>query len=256
MSFEEKYLLIEETPYNRVAVVDSGAYRLLRFGLSEQSSMSLTNPLESGFEYTDYFHLPVLFGVALRRALFIGLGGGMGIKMYRHHYPDAQIDAVEIDPVVVQAARQYFYVEEDDHFRIHIEDGGKYLQRTAEKYDVVILDAYTVVEGKSGPPEHLMEPEFFRGIHEHLAETGMLIFNLTGTSWGEPTKRLLAVLREVFASAYQFNVRSSLNVALVGSMAPAVGKKELRRRALALRDRRGPLRLTFMDMANGMVENP
>ncbi|MGH8103434.1 MAG: spermidine synthase, partial [bacterium] len=247
MNFEERYLMIEETPYNRLAVVDIGGYRILKFGIAEQSSMSLANPIESGFEYTDYFHLPALFGIPFHRALFIGLGGGMGVKMYRHFHPDVFIDAVEIDPAVVKAAKTYFHLEEDDHFRVHLGDGKEFLGRTREYYDVVILDAYTVIDGKSGPPEHLMQSDFFGDIRNHLTDRGMLIFNLTGTTWGEPTKTLRRILREHFKAAYLFSVRSSLNVVLAASMGPPLTRQDLRQQGLSLQEAKGPTRMTYLD---------
>ena len=165
------------------------------------------------------------------------------------------MDAVEVDPVVVAAARKFFYVEEDERFRIHIADGRRFLEGAADRFDVIILDAYVESNGKSGQPRHLMEPDFFRLARDHLTSSGLLIFNLTGTAWGETVKGALDTLKGIFASAYQFNVRSSLNVALVGSMAPLRDRQELRRRAQALAFTKGPTKLTFMDMANRLVES-
>jgi spermidine synthase len=59
--------------------------------------------------------IPVGLALAERpqRVLIVGLGGGTIPSMFRKYLPDLQIDTVELDPEVVQVAKQYFGFRED-----------------------------------------------------------------------------------------------------------------------------------------------
>ena len=49
------------------------------------------------------------------RTLFIGLGGGTLPLALRHHFPGMDIDAIELDPVVVEAAQEAMAFPHDRH---------------------------------------------------------------------------------------------------------------------------------------------
>ena len=44
-----------------------------------------------------------------------------------------QIDAVELDPAVVEMAKQWFSFQEDDSIKVHICDGLQYLHKVQGK---------------------------------------------------------------------------------------------------------------------------
>ena len=44
-----------------------------------------------------------------------------------------QIDAVELDPTVVEIAKQWFSFREDDNIKVHICDGLQYLHKVQGK---------------------------------------------------------------------------------------------------------------------------
>ena len=44
-----------------------------------------------------------------------------------------QIDAVELDPTVVEIAKQWFSFQEDDSIKVHICDGLQYLHKVQGK---------------------------------------------------------------------------------------------------------------------------
>jgi len=250
----EKILCLEKSRYHNIAVVDRGSTRILKFDHTEQSSMSLTDPASGGFEYTDFFHLPLLFGLPLHRALFIGLGGGTGPKAYRKHYPNVFIDVVEIDPVVIEIAKKYFAVAEDDHLKIYPSDAFEFLRTTPTLYSVILHDAFVITNGVSGAPAHLTTPEFYSMIHDHLLEGGMLIQNLTGTAWAESTRLKVETLRGLFPAVYLFHVKSSLNVILCGQRSQPIPRKELLRRGSTLLSHPCLSHLNFYEMASLLSE--
>jgi spermidine synthase len=91
-------------------VVDEAGIRTLKFNNSMETKMSLANPLQGHFEYTEYFHMPWLWNTNLQRVLMIGLGGGSTQRSYQQYYTNVMVETVELDPVVVTVAQKYFGV--------------------------------------------------------------------------------------------------------------------------------------------------
>ena len=75
--------------------------------------------------------------------LLIGLGGAAIPKFLARHYPDIELHIVEIDPDVVQVARKYFSFQPTERMKVFVADGRLFLTQTQERYDVILLDAYS-----------------------------------------------------------------------------------------------------------------
>ena len=101
----------EDTRYHRLAVVDDADSRYLRFDNSLQSAMYLNAPFRTRYRYTDLFHLGIAYNTgrtarALRRARRRApRRSGCGATSR-----SVQIQAVELDPVVVDVAYRYFHL--------------------------------------------------------------------------------------------------------------------------------------------------
>jgi len=172
------HVLFDQTSaFGRVLVIDEGARRVMRFGSpsgSEQSAVELDNPRAVVLEYTRY----ALLGLALhgrpRRMLMVGLGGGTFSKLVHRAMPEIAIDAVEIDPVVVAAARAHFGLREDARYHVHVADAAEWMTHGQTQYDYILLDAYA---GEGIPPP-LGTPEFFRAVARRLAPGGVVAINI------------------------------------------------------------------------------
>jgi spermidine synthase len=95
-------------------------------------------------------------------------------------YPQMTIDTVEIDPVVVDVAREYFELPDDDRLRVEVEDGRRYVQSTDETYDIIIVDAYYA----DALPFHLTTEEFFREAKARLNPGGVVVYNVISSVEG------------------------------------------------------------------------
>ncbi|KAM5569586.1 hypothetical protein ABKV19_016876 [Rosa sericea] len=63
------------------------------------------------------------------KTVVIGLGAGL-LPMFLHKcMPFMHIEAVELDPIVIKLAKEYFGFIEDDHLQVHIADGIQYLRK-------------------------------------------------------------------------------------------------------------------------------
>lgn len=220
-----------DTPYHHVLVADAfdpqyqSTIRYLILDDNFHSAMDLNNPDRTVFPYTDYFNLAFLVNPNITRVLFIGGGGFTGPKFFLKHYPSVSVDVAEIDPEVIRVAKQYFNVDPSNP-RLHIynDDGRIYLQTTLQKYDLVVLDAYS----KSYVPFQLMTSEFFQLLADHLNSNGCVVSNLISRESGDGSQLLNAEVRTIhafFPAVYTFAVKgpdfSDLqNIIILANLSP------------------------------------
>jgi spermidine synthase len=240
--------------FGEVLVVDEGDLRSLRFGDvdgDDQSTISLSDPAAVPMEYVRYAALGLLYVAHPKRALVVGLGGGTFPALLRRALPDLRIDAVEIDPAVIDAAKKFFAVREDARYVIHLGDGRAFVEHAKTRWDLVLLDAY----GGDGVPAPLATREFFAAVRARLAPGGAVVANLfSHDPAGE--RSLVATFAAVFPSIACFRTPDRLNRVLIGRAdakpgAPPTPAPTYDRDALAARakDLGARLKLSF-DLAD------
>jgi spermidine synthase len=152
----------------------------------------------TGFYY-DYFALGPLL-VPARRALVLGMGAGSSVEALRLTGPSIEVDAVEIDPRVVEAASRWFDLDvaSDPHLRVHVMDARRFLAQDRGTYDLVQLDVY---QGGPYVPFHLVTEECFRLARARMSDDALLMMNVFDSSADSALLlRLAATLRPVFPS--------------------------------------------------------
>ena len=211
-------LLDRYSAYHHILVEDTGGTRLLRFDSAVQSKMSLRAPYDGGFEYTEFFHVPIVLNPTTTNVLFIGLGGGTGPKAFHRDYPHVFVNVAEIDPEVVDVARRYFALPEDGRLRVTVSDGRVFLQRSAARYGTIIVDAYACGPSGAYIPYQLATQEFFELAWRCLENGGSLAYNVMGVYGGDfdsIVRSLHATLLSVFQAVYAFQAASSINTVFV-----------------------------------------
>ena len=205
--------------HNQITVEESGPYRLLRFNGSMETRMWIKNPLWGHFEYTEYFHMPLLWNPKPKRVLMLGLGGGSIVRAYQHYYPDIHMDTIELDPVVAKVAKRFFHVKETPKHKIHFQDGRQFLRLNKKlKYDAILMDAYTSNQFGTHIPFHLATKEFFALAAEDLTQNGTLVFNVIGTydNWrADVVGSVYKTLKAVFPHVYHFPASDTRNIVMV-----------------------------------------
>lgn len=63
--------------------------------------------------------------------LVVGLGGGSLPVFVHDHFPKSRIEAVEIDPSMLEVATQWFGFSQSDRMKVHIADGLDYITSLA-----------------------------------------------------------------------------------------------------------------------------
>jgi spermidine synthase len=144
--------------------------------------------------------------------------------------PDVAIDTMEIDPGVIDAAKQYFGIRESKRVRYLAGDGRVMLRRNRQVYDVIVLDAFH----GGYVPFHLLTKEFYALVKERLAPGGVAVFNVHDHTklYVSTIKTLASVFPDVHL--YPSGVGE---VAVVGTADPAPDARTLADRARALQER-------------------
>ena len=203
-----------ETPYQQLVVVDRSSpltadrpVRTLYLDGAPQSAAYLDDgrPLAEPyvFDYPRYVHLGVALAGDVDRVLFVGGGGFSGPRRFVAEYPNATVDVVELDPVVVEVARAHFGVEPSERLRVHVGDGREFLQATDRTYDLVVLDAYR----KDRVPFHLTTAEFMALAASRLDDDGVLVANVISAASGPASqfyRAEYATVQTAFPRVYAF----------------------------------------------------
>jgi spermidine synthase len=165
-----------ETTYGFVQIVREQSGKIvMRFddGIADQSVYRAGTALTGG-EWDMPLVVPPLLARNLRHVLVIGNAGGTTARALAAEYPGISIDAVEIDPVVTQLARQYMGLDSVPNLHVVTADGREYLETTAARYDLIVVDAYR----QEYIPFYLATQEFFSLLHSHLNPGGAIALNV------------------------------------------------------------------------------
>lgn len=206
--FSRKTLFEGESPFNgRVKVIESGGTRRLIVGGYTQSR-TLDKNGKTGF-YWDAFadNIPSLSKDS--KVLILGLCAGTSAKILTNKFGPVPIDGVEIDPLIVDLGKKYFYLNEPN-INVLTKDAGDYVRKLNGKYDVIYVDLFY---GEK-TPKFLSKVLFLEKIKEHIHREGTVVVNKICNSKSEDEEfvRSIAkvfpdytVLREK-GNSYQQNV--------------------------------------------------
>jgi spermidine synthase len=181
----------KDTRYHRLSVADDETNRYLRFDNTYQTGMPLARPFGTTFEYADFFHLVRAYKPDAQDVLFIGLGGASAQKRLWRDFPDMRIQAVELDPVVVDVAYRFFSMPRDPRLEVAVDDGRRYLDGDDRKWDAIMIDAFYA----DAIPFHLFTSEFMELVRSRLNPGGVVITNAIGSITGDQSKLFRSVYR-------------------------------------------------------------
>ncbi|CAH9120890.1 unnamed protein product [Cuscuta epithymum] len=151
----------------------------------------------------------------MAKTVVIGLGAGL-LPMFLHrHISSLEIEVVELDPVVLDLARDHFDFREEVNLKVHITDGLKFVREAAHSVkstidnlpefkcpssngssvsypvsnntphiDILIVDVDSS-DSSSGlrcPAADFIEESFLTAVKDSLSEQGLFIINLVSRS--------------------------------------------------------------------------
>ena len=213
--------------------------RYLQFGAHWiQGAMRVNRPWSLELEYTRDMMFPLLMRPLTwpGNVLLIGLGAASLTKFLRRYRPNAKLDVVEIDPLVVIAAWQFFRLpQENRQLRIEIGDGYKFIATARKRYDLILVDGF---DAKVSAGD-LDSPAFYRNCHARLTAQGMLVTNLVRRR-GKPTASIERISKVFHGASLALpqNEANTVVLAKVGGSVRVPGKA-LYRAARKLKNQSG-----------------
>ena len=202
-----------DTAYSRIWVMNikdpesKRPVRILRTDSTcSQSTVFINSPNELYPNYTKFYRLGEHFVPEAERVLVIGGGGYSTPRDILRRNENVIVDVSEIDPVLTDIAREYFYLKDDPRMNIIHEDGRTFVSATSERYDAVYMDAFT---SAATIPFHLTTREFAEQLRSVLNEKGVLVTNLISAFEGPQAKMfqsLYNTYKSVFDEVLVFHV--------------------------------------------------
>jgi spermidine synthase len=166
-------------------------------------------------------HLPLLIHPDPKEVLVIGLGSGITVGAAAHHAV-RQIEVIEIEPAMVEAARLFARANGDvldnPRVRITIADGRNFLRTRSARYDVIISEPSNPWIGGLAS---LFSVEFFDLARQRLNPGGLVAQWLQGYNLlPEDMQMVVRTFRSVFPSTTVWKSTTG-DYVLIGRPEPA-----------------------------------
>ena len=151
-----------------------------------------------------------------KSVLIWGLGAGVFARPLAEE--GVVVTVIEIDPMSEKVAREYFALPAS--VKVIIGDARTETIRLTEKYDVIVLDAFS----GDTPPFHLLTREAFQSLRDRLAPEGLIVANIVGGFQGTNARvvsSVVATMDDVFGKISVFSpnwIFSGKNPNLVTTM--------------------------------------
>lgn len=228
-----------------------------------QTCRNPRRPRQMIFPYTRMMMTGLAFQPAPQRILVVGLGGGTLPEALEELYPAAVLDVVEIDPVVVEVATDYFAYEPGPNTEVHTQDARVFTKRARQRvlraraakapalgYDLILLDAFN----GDYIPEHLLTREYLQETRDLLNDGGIVVANTFVQS------RLFDHESTTYQSVFDQFLTLSLplsgnRIVIAGSAAlDAEDLNEARRQTAALVERLAPYDVDLADLISRVTD--
>lgn len=184
-----------------IRVIEINEEPNLLVGGSPQSGKYMRGIWEKTFAA---FHIRALDVTSI---LTLGIGGGTAIKIFEEMYPEAHIDAVDIDGEIISLARTYFGLTESPNLHLVAADAKFFLNSSKKKYDLILIDLF------SGPdiPSFVQTDTFFDVISHHVSRGGTVIFNfLRDPGYEERSGVIRKIFEERFTFVRQYPIKHNI----------------------------------------------
>lgn len=158
----------------------------------------------------DCLSLPALYRKAehQQRVLVLGLGGGAVVQQLQYILPDAHITAIEIDPVHIQVARDWFGITGDLADIVEADAIHWLTTYKGAGFDYVIDDLFGHLSSDV-KRSHQLDARWLRSLGEHLTADGTLVCNCESAR--ELKSSLASYRGHSFVDAYRWQLPSYEN---------------------------------------------
>ena len=219
-------LVRTESAYNTIEIRETDGLLTMSLNRPRWRQSYLARPEQGLLEtYREYFLLAP-FLTEVHDVLVLGASAGASLTELQHYFP-VTVDAVDIDPVVLRLAQEYFGVRADADTRLVAADARPYLATTDRRWDFVEIDLF---QGGPEMPFYVATQEFFALVRTRLAARGVVMMNVLGSlrpGHDELVRAVGRTMRAVFPSVYAMELGGNT---LLLATAEATELQALRRR--------------------------
>ena len=219
-----------------VQVCENLKRRELHFGNPMvQSAYSLKEPKYPLLRYTRQMLAGIALVPKLENVLHIGLGGGSIAKFLYDYFPRIEQTAIEINPLVIEAAYEYFELPDDSRLKVIPKDIVESINDLSGPYDLIFLDAFDHSGASSCFDKILLQQ-----LQGFLSEEGWLVGNFIDQS------ETLLLQKELWDSICSLTIEAKtaarMNTIVYGFQSNSFSLLEIEKRAYEL-EKTIPLRL-------------
>jgi spermidine synthase len=162
--------------YGNLAIVGTEGSR----SLYENGLVVSTVPDPAAAE--EAVHFALLQHPAPRSLLLLGGGINGSLAQALQHPSLERVDYVELDPAILDLAREYFSpqwltVSRDPRVQVHPMDGRLFLKTSRQHFDVIIVN---LPDPQTAQLNRFYTLEFFQEAAQHLTPGGVFSFQVTG----------------------------------------------------------------------------
>lgn len=185
-----------------ITVTETDSTRFLQLAGCEEGAMERNSEFPV-FQYL-WFHQCSLLAARPRRLLVLGAGAFTAPKCLALAHPDAEVDAVDIEPELEPIARQYFRLGEPAFARIrfHGVPVDEYLGQGTVPYDFVFDDLF---DGFQHVPDASRTRDHFQQVRRVLGDDAVFVKNVIWSPHSAETQAAYAeaqaALRDVFSQS-------------------------------------------------------
>jgi predicted membrane-bound spermidine synthase len=201
----QNVILETESAYNQIRLVQENKLTYLTLNSSDSvffQSVYVKGGTLLNISLLDLFNIGAEITTA-ESILVLGMAIGASIRQFQQYFPEAKIDAVEIDPKIVRIAREKFGINENEKLEIYIDDARPFLARTEKKYDLVEVDLF---QGSPYIPFYVLTREFFESVENVLSDNGVMVINICAPGKREILEPVLTTIAKAFPSVYKIPV--------------------------------------------------
>jgi spermidine synthase len=128
-------------------------------------------------------HPALITHAAPKKVLIIGGGEGATLRETLRHSTVEKVVMIDIDKKLVELCQKHLPEWSDGAFsdsrtRLRFGDARRYIERTTQKFDVIVSDLTEPV--KEGPSVYLFTKEFFEKTFQTLKEDGIFVLQAGG----------------------------------------------------------------------------
>lgn len=199
-----------------VTLSEDGGVRYLHFGTEWiQGGMRIARPYSLELAYQQQMMAVGLFLPEPRRIVQLGLGAAALTKFCHRNVPSAEVVVVELSAEVIEAARAWFLLPQDDARLTVVQDDARDFiakPRQRGRADWLQVDLY---DAQARGPVY-DDVEFYRACRTALNAPGVACFNLFGRRFDPSFERICSAFNDRALALPEVDEGNRIVLAFVG----------------------------------------